>query len=410
MGCRQSSPSSVEVDDDLEDCSERGRLLASNGYVVERERESLSPERKPADGGNPYPARSTGGSSREETEGMDFDRSRESRGFSSSTSQTAPSRLRQKRQLPVPPNSVREAASSSKEKTSGHGRAPALNRSLEGQPSHGFAEEQQPRNKRVESDSAVHVHTRTRKRSSNTGINGPDSIKTAKGKDVMNELKKAYSWKEQYDHPSHEFLALMDRLYMECQLHLTALSSRGDPESRREVDTIVSEMVALRNYWGPQLLPSSTCNAFVRERISLTLGVEQRQFRIDCAQFFEPVPFYGSQQNEVPGELMKLYRFSVYNMAKNEVVLRYYLERSRVVQLFHVLCFTCENYRGQVKPYGTEVPSYWDIRQNMLEDVYSRLLTSLSYPNQPVPHTTVYAPNTRGTPAYIQANPYAKHT
>ena len=210
-------------------------------------------------------------------------------------------------------------------------------------------------------------------------------IQSQKGKETMEELSKAYRWREQFEHPSSEFLALMDRLYMECQLHLTALSSQGDPDSRREADTIVNEMVALRNYWGPQLLPSSTCNAFVRERIPLTLGVDQTQFRIDCAQFFESVPFYGNQQSSCPGELMKLYRFSVYSVSSNEVVLRYYLERSNITQLYHVLCFMDDNCHGQVKPYGTECPSYWDVRQNMLADLNLRLLNTVFPGTHPVP-------------------------
>ena len=230
--------------------------------------------------------------------------------------------------------------------------------------------------------------------------NKPSSpVRTPKGREVMEELAKGYSWTEQFDQPSKEFLALMDRLYMECQLHLTALSSRGDVESRREADAIVGEMVALRNHWGPQLLPSSTCNAFVRERIPLTLGVEQRQFRIDCAQFFEPVPFYGSQQSSCAGELMKLHRFSVYNMVKNDVVLRYYLERSNVTQFYHVLCFMDNNCHGQVKPYGSEVPSYWEVRQNMLDDLRLRLLNSVSPGSHPMPKPlalTVFPPDRVG--------------
>ena len=210
-------------------------------------------------------------------------------------------------------------------------------------------------------------------------------VHSQKGLEVVEELSKAYRWREQFEHPSPEFLALMDRLYMECQLHLTTLSSQGDLESRREADVIVSEMVALRNYWGPQLLPSSTCNAFVRERIPLTLGADQRQFRIDCAQFFEPVPFYGNQQNSCPGELMKLYRFSVYNIAKNEVVLRYFLERSNITQFYHVLCFMDNNCHGQVNPYGTGPPSYWEVRKNMLDDLNMRLLNSVSPDSHPLP-------------------------
>ena len=220
-------------------------------------------------------------------------------------------------------------------------------------------------------------------------------IRTSRGQEIYQNLKKAYAWREQFDSHTQEFLSLMDRLYMECQLHLTALSSRESVEYRREADMIVQEMITVRNHWGAELLPGSICNAFVRERIPVKLGAApDRQYRIDCAQFFEPVPFYGPQQAGNPGELMKLFRFSVYDLLRNEVVLRYYLERSNVTQIYHVLCFTCENCRGQVHPYGSEVPSYWDIRQRMIGDVYSRLQSAIGNHPAPQPHAaTIYPPS-----------------
>ena len=236
---------------------------------------------------------------------------------------------------------------------------------------------------------------------------GLGDVQTGRGNEIIMHLKKAYEWKTKFESPTQQFLSLMDRLYMECQLHLTALSSRGDIKGRREADVIVNEMISVRNHWGPKLLPSSICNAFVRERLTLTLGVEQRKFRVDCAQFFEPVPFYGPShsQGNNHGELMKLYRFSVYDLSRNEVILRYYLERSNVTQLYHVLCFTCENYRGQVHPYGTENPSYWEVRHHMFEDVHSRLLSALSQGSVPAPqtHASTIFPQTRGEgPIIIQ--------
>ena len=230
-------------------------------------------------------------------------------------------------------------------------------------------------------------------------------LKSGRGKELLRDLREAYSWKNRYRHASHEFLSKMDRLFMECQLHLTAVSCQEENiiDGRREADALVQEMLLLRNHWGSQLLPSHVCNAFVRERIPLTLGTERRQFRVDCAQFFDPVPFYPNSDN--PGELMKLFRFSVYDVDKGEVVLRYYLERSNVIQLYHVLCFTCENYRGQVHPYGTEVPCYWEVRQHMLEDVKSRLLSALSRGAHPPPaaHASTIFPAERGAgPVVIQ--------
>ena len=236
---------------------------------------------------------------------------------------------------------------------------------------------------------------------------GLGDVRTVRGNEMIVNLRKAYEWKTEYSSPTQQFLSLMDRLYMECQQHLTSLSSQGDINCRREADVIVNEMINVRNHWGPKLLPSTICNAFVRERIVLTLGTEQRRFRIDCAQFFEPVPFYSSSNSLSTnvGELMKLFRFSVYDLSRNEVILRYYLERSNVSQLYHVLCFTCENYRGQVHPYGTESPSYWEVRHHMLEDVYSRLLSALSQGSVPAPEThasTIFPAENREGPVIIQ--------
>jgi len=245
--------------------------------------------------------------------------------------------------------------------------------------------------------------------SRSTGMPAWSDANSAQGKELLVSMTNAYSWRDKFDHPSQDFLSLMDRLYMECQLHLTALSSRGDMDARREADAIVCKMISLRNHWGPRLLPNSICNAFVRERIPIVLGENQQHFRIDCAQFFEPVPFYGSQHQDNPGELMKLYRFSVYDVAKNQVVLRYYLERSNVTQLYHVLCFTCESCRGQVHPYGSECPSYWEIRQHMMADVYSRLLNN-ALPGRIQPplraHVpTVFPATQTGKPVMLEVPP-----
>ena len=439
MGCyackmyTSSSTPAESEDPESSSIRENNSLLDSNGYGVSRLSESPSPERKPADGEGTYAAMSTTdpniisslSSSLTRTpprQRHDLIHSQELR-----SSQDSSASVRSRHTEPQvthhsPFANVRQAGRSD---WPPNGQQHPPNNPPTHFPTQGPASTgpQQPPSVRqlnqqntlqlggvVAADMATF---RPQQQSSNIYAIGLDCVKTKRGKEVMEELKKGYRWKEKFDHPSQEFLALMDRLYMECQLHLTALASRGDVESKREADAIVSEMVALRNYWGPGLLPNSTCNAFVRERIPLTLGVEQRQFRIDCAQFFEPVPFYGNQQTSCPGELMKLYRFSVYNVARNEVVLRYYLERSNVIQMYHVLCFTCENYRGQVKPYGTEPPSYWEVRQNMLEDVYSRLLSAMSPDRTPPPKpqaSTVFPTNTVGRPALIQVPPLARNT
>ena len=194
----------------------------------------------------------------------------------------------------------------------------------------------------------------------------PPLITTEKGRELQGKLKEARGWKERFQLPTQEFCELFGQLYGACQEHLTQLSAKDTSESRMEADALVDEMIALRNHWGRVLLPLTVCDSFVRETIVLN-----EQYRIACAQFFEPVPFYENRPNKP--ELMKLYRFSVYDVSRNEVVLRYHLERSNFLQLYHVLCFTAPNVRGQIHPYGPECPSYWIIREHMLADIYARL-------------------------------------
>ena len=196
------------------------------------------------------------------------------------------------------------------------------------------------------------------------------SVTTEKGRGLKEKLMQAHRWKDRYYQPTQEFLSLMDNLFMECQVHLTLLSTRKTSESMAEADALVEEMIALRNHWGTELLPVTTCNAFVRERILLTIVINQ--YRIDCAQFFEPVPFHVAS-TETMGQAMKLFRFSVYDLTKNEIAMRYYLERKNATKLSYTLCYISGNTKAQVHPYGQTCPSYWDVRQHMLSDVCSRL-------------------------------------
>ena len=225
-----------------------------------------------------------------------------------------------------------------------------------------------------ESDSGIHSRSslNSPKRTISSFTGGKPKIRTTRGKDLHNAIKQAYKLKGRYSDPSKEFLREMDKLFMDVQIYLTELSARQNAKtSHKEADALVDELIALRNHWGPRLLPSNVCNAFVRERIQLT--VSDVHYRIDCAQFFEPVPFYTSPGTPTSSELMKIYRFSIYEMSRNEVVVRYYLERSNVVQLYHVLCFSWGSERGQVHPFGAECPSYWDIREQMMIDACTRL-------------------------------------
>ena len=183
---------------------------------------------------------------------------------------------------------------------------------------------------------------------------------------VLANLHEARQWKNQYDNPTLEFSCKVNALFADCELHLSALSSENTPQHRREVEAIVDEILTLRKFWGVELLPLSVRNAFLREKIPVQIG--ERTFRVDCIQFFEPIVFYGN----TPGsdtDLVKLFVFIVTDIDNDHVVIRYYLERSFLFNFYHVLCFFSGNYRGQIKPYGTECPSYWEVREHMIQSV-----------------------------------------
>ena len=196
------------------------------------------------------------------------------------------------------------------------------------------------------------------------------NISSHRGRDLYSAIKEAYRWKDRYDSPTSDFLTEMDKLFMDCQVHLSELSNTHTPSARREVDYLVQELVALRYHWGRQMLPMSVCNAFVRERIILNLGLQS--YRIDCAQFFEPIPY--TEPLQAARELVKIYRFSVYDLSRNEVILRYFLERSKEKQVYHhILSYSQGSERGQIKPYGSQCPDYWSIRSDMIADACRRI-------------------------------------
>ncbi|MCL6269363.1 hypothetical protein M3P05_05310 [Sansalvadorimonas sp. 2012CJ34-2] len=197
------------------------------------------------------------------------------------------------------------------------------------------------------------------------------TVKTSRGKQLLREIKAAEDWKyENSDsEATEEFLKSMDQLFGDCQMYMTSLSSpyqqgqKIPDEVAKECDALSSQLVQLRNHWGQELLPNTTCNSFVREKASL--NYQDKQYEVHCAQFFEPTPFYPGRDSV--GEFMKLHRFSVY--IQESIVCRYFLERSNAIEPYHVLCKYSGHERCQVMPFGEKEPSFWDVRQAMINDM-----------------------------------------
>ena len=227
------------------------------------------------------------------------------------------------------------------------------------------------------------------------------------GEMINNALQDAYSWVESYTDPNPEFSFKMNQLFTKCESHFTSLAKEGSQRDRRECDLLVEELLKLRTHLGPRLLPLATRNAFMRERITVTMGEgsEEHQFRIDCIQFFEPIVFYGNSLGKKE-DLVKLYVFVVTDLKKDSVLIRYYLERSFLYDFYHVLCYFKDNNRGQLKPYGTSCPSYWTIRQDMYQNTKHHLReavlqasSSYTLSNRHHPTVSTYFPDGRVTQA-----------
>ncbi|MGI9275715.1 MAG: hypothetical protein ACR2PT_12835 [Endozoicomonas sp.] len=207
---------------------------------------------------------------------------------------------------------------------------------------------------------------------SSQAVTGPAAITTPKGKELLDKIRDAYTWKDSYDGPTTEFLGRMNGLYFECRNHMTELcksdAPKPFPEHQREADALCKELTELRNHWGRKLLPLEKCNSFLRERIDFQ-DEDGKKYRVDCAQFFEPVAVNRDSAPSGKEDLVKLNRFSVYDLKADKITQRYYLEKNDDVQPNHVLCLA----GSQLQRYGEKCPDYWSMREAVLQDMHDRL-------------------------------------
>ena len=186
---------------------------------------------------------------------------------------------------------------------------------------------------------------------------GPaDKVEADKVKSALAEIQDEYRWKGAAS-PA-DFAADANPKFDRWGALLARLSSA---DQRAEADRICAAIVALWKHLGQDMLRAE---AFIRDRFFVD------EYRVDAAQFFQPVPFY-------PGDdkIMKLYRFSLYR--GDQVVARYYLEHSQLdgksENSYYVLTFTEPRTHQQVRPYGPELPTYWALKDAMLQHMAGRV-------------------------------------
>jgi hypothetical protein len=173
---------------------------------------------------------------------------------------------------------------------------------------------------------------------------------------VLKEIQDEYRWKGKISSPTEEFLNSVGPKFVRWQEILSKLSLANQTE---DADRICTSIVNLRNHWGPDIFPSAKYNAFARDTFSVG------SLQIDAAEFFEPIPYY-------PGDdkILKYYRFSVYS--GSQVIARYHLEYSNILEPFYVLGRADEQRHAQIQTYGGNKPSYWVLKDAVIKDLTTR--------------------------------------
>jgi hypothetical protein len=173
---------------------------------------------------------------------------------------------------------------------------------------------------------------------------------------VAAEIEGERRWQAIVTEPTRPFLDAVGPRFDEWADVLARLSAAGQ---RDEADRLCAAIVGLRGHWGPALFPVDRYNAFVRDRFWVG------GWRVEAAQFFEPVRFYPDDDR-----IVKLHRLSVYE--RDRVVRRYFLERSAQDGVpYHVLGRTdvATNAHQQVQPYGAAEPPYWAVMERTVADL-----------------------------------------
>ncbi len=173
---------------------------------------------------------------------------------------------------------------------------------------------------------------------------------------VLKEIQGEYRWKGLISSPTEAFLDSVGPKFVRWQEILSKLSLADQTE---DADRICTSIVNLRNHWGPDIFPSDKYNAFARDTFSVG------SLRVDAAEFFEPVPYY-------PGDdkILKYYRFSVYS--SSQVIARYHLEYSNVLEPFYVLGRADAQGHSQIQSYGGKKPTYWVLKEAVVKDLTAR--------------------------------------
>lgn len=196
------------------------------------------------------------------------------------------------------------------------------------------------------------------------------ALRSADVRAVIQQTRDERRWKTKVDRPTQEFVKAISGAFDSWGKVLTQLSAA---DQRSEADELCQAIVDLRDHLGAKLLPVERYDSFIRDRFWV------EPYRVEAAQFFEPVRYHPTDSR-----ILKILRLSAYR--EGHVFRRYYLEMSSITDRpTYTLGRADDSTREHqvVEDYGAERPTYWQVKERASFDLGVREDRSAATQNGP---------------------------
>lgn len=188
---------------------------------------------------------------------------------------------------------------------------------------------------------------------------------------ILLQIRNAISWPETFD-SKQELQDLVRQLFQSATGEMTTLATE---KKYSEVEEIVKAIIRLASQWGEELLASLDIKSFIREVIRI--NVKGIQYTINVGEYFKAQPYY-TRDNR----LVVFYFFHVSESITKSRIMSYYLECSNIIQRYFVLGLSVSGSHLRVCSFDRCCPSYWVVRETVLQDMKVRINARLHETNQ----------------------------
>lgn len=139
--------------------------------------------------------------------------------------------------------------------------------------------------------------------------------------------------------------------------------SRLIKENRHhDTETVVQGIMRMKAALGDEFLEAANIIAFGREI------TDMGSYLLTGGQYFKPAMI-----QEDDDSIVKLYFFVISEADTANVLFRYYLEHASFLDEYFALGLVTQEGHTQVEIYGSSCPSYWKIRQDVINNATARL-------------------------------------